>query len=286
MNSAGRPPGSRGRLQVLPSLAARLTPRDRALCRLLHEHRVLTAHQVAEVGFGSLDRAEHRLRELTALEVLDRFRPINLTQTGSYPYHYTLGPAGAAVLAAERDQTIRELGYRRDAAQRVAHSQHLGHLVGSNGFFTALMGHARRRGDSELLAWWSERRCAAAFGAAVRPDGYGRWREGRASVAFHLEHDNATEWVRRVADKLPGYAALFGAQRAWRPVLLWLPTAARERAVRRAILPGEVPVATAARDGNPNPADAVWLPMNARDGHRYRLSQLGDATAWHPNTSD
>lgn len=281
MDDAARLPDSRRRAQLLVSLSARLTPRDRALCRLLHEHRVLTAHQLAEVAFSSLDRAEHRLRELTALEVLDRFRPINLNQTGSYPYHYTLGPAGAAVLAAENDQTVRELGYRRDTAQRVAHSQHLNHLVGCNGFFTALTGHARHHADSELLAWWSERRCAAAFGAAVRPDGYGHWREGRAAVAFHLEHDNATEWVRRVAAKLPGYAALFRAQRAWRPVLLWLPTAARERAVRRAIPPGEVPVATAARDHHPNPADAVWLPINARDGRRHRLSQLADPAAWH-----
>ncbi len=265
----------------LTELASRLTPRDRRLCRLVHDHTVLTAHQLAQVAFGSLDRAEHRCRELTHLEVLDRFRPINLTQTGSYPYHYTLGPAGAAILAAENNQTMAQFGYRRDLAQSVAHNQNLNHLIGCNGFFTALIAHARRHPETELTDWWSERRTAAAVGAVVRPDGYGAWRHGQTNVSFYLEHDNGTEATRRVADKLPGYARLFRAQSAWRPVLLWLPTGGRERAVRRAIPPGDVPVATAARDRNPDPAGPVWAPITAPDhAPRVRLAGLADPAVW------
>lgn len=287
MHRGAPPPVRAGRgAFAVAALAARLTPRDRQLCRLLWEHRVLTSHQIAEVAFPILTLAQRRLTTLAELEVVDRFRPLVLTHTGSAPYHYTLGPAGAAVLAAENDQTVRDLGYRRDVAQRIAHNQHLAHVLGCNGFFTALLRHARHHDDADLLEWWPERRCAAAFGAAVRPDAYGRWREHGATVAFHLEHDNASEWVQRVAGKLPGYAALFRAQRAWRPVLLWLPTTARERSVRRAIPHGEVPVATAARDSNPDPADAIWLPITApATGPRYRLAQLADPAVWSAGQS-
>jgi Replication-relaxation len=80
-------------------LAGRLTERDRQLCRLLAEHRVFTSHQITDLAFNHLDTAEDRLRALTALGVLDRFRPRR--DTGSAPYHYVLGPIGAAMLAAE-----------------------------------------------------------------------------------------------------------------------------------------------------------------------------------------
>lgn len=41
-----------------------------------------------------------RLLGLYRLGVLDRFQPYR-PSWGSHPYHYVLGPAGAAVLAAE-----------------------------------------------------------------------------------------------------------------------------------------------------------------------------------------
>ena len=127
----------------LAALAGRLTPRDRAILRLVFEHRVLTSHQLGETFVGSHDRAEHRLRELADAEVLARFRPYRRHGEGSAPYHYVLGPAGAAVLAAEQGVELRRLGYRADKALEVAHSQRLAHTVG--GFFTALEASARRR---------------------------------------------------------------------------------------------------------------------------------------------
>src|SRR6266542_1836002 len=77
---AGRAPhGSPdGRLAPAPDpavLASRLTGRDRELCRLVWEHRVLTSVQCAELVFVSPVTARHRLVILTNLWVLDRFRP-------------------------------------------------------------------------------------------------------------------------------------------------------------------------------------------------------------------
>jgi predicted HTH transcriptional regulator len=70
----------------IASLAGRLTDRDRSILRLVHEHRVFTTHQLAEVFFGSLDRAEHRLRQLTDAHVLARFRLHTRHGEGSAPY--------------------------------------------------------------------------------------------------------------------------------------------------------------------------------------------------------
>src|SRR6266540_4285912 len=151
----------------LAALAARLTLRDRELCRLLAEHRVLTTDQVAALLFGSPVTARHRLLVLARLGVVERFRPLLAYGDGSAPWHYVLGPAGAAVLAADQSTTPDRLGWRRDRVLAVAHSQRLGHLVGVNGFFAALAGYARHHPQAALAVWLSERQCAARWGHVV-----------------------------------------------------------------------------------------------------------------------
>jgi hypothetical protein len=77
-------------------LAWRLTPRDRWIIRMLHEHRVLTAHQITALAFPSFRSGRMRLRELFQWGVVDRFQPF--ITVGTAPMHYVLAPAGAAVL--------------------------------------------------------------------------------------------------------------------------------------------------------------------------------------------
>ena len=159
---------------LLAALAGRLTARDRWLLRMLLEHRVLTTTQITGLAYGSPRRAALRLSDLYRLRAVDRFRP--LAATGSSPYHWVLDQAGAEVLAAEDGLPVARLGYRRDRALDIAFSPRLAHTVGANGVFAALAA-AARHGDGELACWWSERRCAAAWGDLTRPDGYGLWRE-------------------------------------------------------------------------------------------------------------
>ncbi|MFX0581111.1 replication-relaxation family protein [Nocardia nepalensis] len=264
----------------LAALAARLTDRDRWLLRMLHEHRVLTTDQITNLGFDSVPVARRRMLKLHRYGVVDKFRPQRAL--GSYPSHYVLGPAGAAVLAAEVGRDVRELGYRRDRAIGIAHRLHLAHTLGVNEWFTSLTAAPlRHRCDgSRLLAWWSERRCADLWGDLVRPDGYGRWTRAGARIDFFLEFDLATMALGEVAKKLAGYAELARSTQIVTPVLLWVPTARRETNARRAIVevaaalddPGSVPVATAAADlldptsTHPSPADRVWLPLHNPDG--------------------
>ena len=140
----------------LAAVAGRVTDRDRRLCRLLAEHRVLTTHQLTQLAFTNRNTADHRLRILWRLGLVDRFRPHHTP--GSAPYHYVLGPLGAALLAAhhDHDPIPALLGYRRDRTLALAHSQRLTHLIGVNSFFCALAQDARRQEGAELERWWSE----------------------------------------------------------------------------------------------------------------------------------
>ena len=262
----------RGGTEVrLLELVGRLTGRDRTICRLLYEHRVLTTCQIADVGFASLRKAQERMALLHRLEVTDHFRPRSWAGTG--PYHHTLGPAGAAVIAAERGVEARDLAWRRDGATALAASQRLGHLVGTNGFFTALVRSARRHPGSELAEWWSEGRCAAVWGQMVRPDGYGVWVDGDRRLPFLLEYDCGTERLARLQGKLPGYARLARAAKHPTWVLFCFGSPAREAAARKVLRHPAVPVATAVVERGATPDEAVWLALC--DTERRRLVDLG-----------
>ncbi|WP_020663095.1 replication-relaxation family protein [Amycolatopsis benzoatilytica] len=299
----GHLPGRRtvraaGSVEHQSMLASRLTARDKWLLAVLHEHRVLTTSQIQDACFPSGRSARQRLRDLYLWRTVSRFQPFR--QLGSAPMHYVLGPAGAAVLAAEHGLEVKELGYRHDRAMGIAHNQRLAHTVGVNDFFTSLIARTRRaRHPEALVAWWSESRCARHFGDLVIPDGYGRLRTGTGSAAreaeWFLEFDTGTEALTKVGRKLAGYARLAESTGIATPVLVWLPTTRREAGARTALArahaglddPRAVPVATAAADlldpaaAHPSPGEAVWLPLTAartdRAGPRYSLADLSDA---------
>lgn len=256
-------------------LGERLTDRDRHLARLLYEHRVLTTGQIADVGFTGLRKAQRRLVVLHSLRVVDRFRP--RTWAGSGPYHFTLGEAGATVVAADRGVPLADLGWRRDSAAALAVSQRLGHQVGVNGFFTALLRAARTHPNCALDQWWSERRCAAAWGQLVRPDGYGVWAEGGERMPFFLEYDTGSERLARLAGKLDGYAALAAAAGHPTWLLFAFPNPGRETAARTVLAHPAVPVATAALPAGTGPDRPCWQPVG-QAGPRRALADLG-----HPN---
>jgi hypothetical protein len=254
---------------------ARLTPRDRLILDLLDQHKTFTTDQLVDLVFGSTGRARNRLNTLHDRDILDRFR--HYQRPGSQAWRWTLGPVGAALIAAGNGAALPRPAAVRDATARLAMSPTLTHLVTVNGFFVALSAHARTNPGARLSAWWNEARCRDACGNLVRPDGHGVWIDGARPVPFWVETDLGTEPLRRVAGKLTGYAAL-PPRRAY-PVLFWLPTAARESNLyahlTRAGVPDGVTVATAAADhatGAGGPAGPVWRLV----GHagRLRLAEL------------
>lgn len=270
----GRAGGERsyGRDDRLYELAGRITERDRTICRLLLDHRVLTTGQVADIGFRSLRKAQERLSVLYSLEVVDRFRLRSWSGTG--PYHHTLGAAGAAVIAAERGVTVADLGWHRQTATALANNRQLAHLVGCNGVLTGLLRVARSRPGCALDEWWSSRRCAGAWGDAVRPDAYAVWVEGGVRLPFCFEYDAGTETLSRLEAKLTGYAKL--ARAAGHPtwVLFRFPSPGRERAACRVLVHPEVPVATAVLPPGTAADGPRWLAA-VDTGPRCRLVDLG-----------
>ena len=276
---------SRLTASVVAAELARLTPRDRHFLDLLDQHRTFTTDQLVDLAFGSVGRARNRLNTLYSRDILDRFR--HYQRPGSQAWRWTLGPVGAALLAAGRGETLPRPAVVRDATARLAMSPTLAHLLTVNGFFVALTARARTYPGARLVRWWNEARCREACGNLVRPDGHGVWADNGRTVPFWVEADLGTETLGRVVGKLTGYAAL-PPRRAY-PVLFWLPTAARETNLhahlRRAGVPDGLTVATAAADhaaASGGPAGPVWRILGHPD--RVRLADLpapgGGGASW------
>jgi len=249
----------------------RLTDRDRRILRLLYDHLVLTTSQLQAAEFESYTRAEKVLRRLRGLGVIDGFRPP--IRPGSAPYHWCLTTAGSQLLVIEDDEHD---GWSARSIVSLLGSQRLSHHLGVNSFFTSLMEVARREPSCSLSLWESERACKRRWGAVVRPDGYGVWREGPRRVPFLLEYDVGTEELSRLRAKLTDYAHLLPVMTHLTWVLFVLPTARREEAARRALAGTSLAVATAVLSPGVTPAAAVWLPID-RSGARLRLAELPDA---------
>lgn len=271
----------------LSRLAAELTPRDRWLLHVLHEHRVLTGAQITALAFPSTPstfanhiEAGRRLRRLCRWSVLDRF-PLHRPD-GSTVWHYVLGPAGAVVLAAAFELDPAALGYRRDRALAIAHSGGLAHQLGINQWVIDLITATRRQPFSSLDTWFAAARTAGWFGDHVRFDAYARYtdlrhrsreffllhegdntghRSAGASNAGGLGGDRArgagvAQFIADIAHDGP-YSNLRATVRSDTvPLLIWLPTTQRESAVRAALHAAlirhgteeSVPVATAPAD--------------------------------------
>jgi hypothetical protein len=245
-----------------------LTDRDRYLLAVLAEHQVLTADQIARLKFTDANTARKRLVLLTRRGILDRFR--DAVRPGSQPWRYTLGPLGAAIIAAGRAQPAPRPAVHAERVLRLARSPRLGHLLGANEFFVALAQHARHDRATALRWWLNESRATAACAGLARPDGLGVWAHHQPDgalreVAFLLEHDEGTEPIARLVAKLPGYAEAALGDGPDHRVLFWLPSVARETHLHAALARGAVPVrvATAARQhadaASLDPAGPVWL---------------------------
>jgi hypothetical protein len=276
LRPAGRRPGAvrpRADHDLTSVGARRLTPRDRVLCQVLFDHKVLTTEQVCDLCFDNLTTARHRLSALYHLRVLDRFRPFR--SVGSNPYHYVLDTVGVEVVAADRGIEVPRPGLHHGRALALSDSQRLAHLLGVNGLFCSLARWARTVADGELAEWWSERRCAVEWGEVVRPDGFGVVRHGQRAVEFFVEVDRGTETLGRLADKLAGYAELVRAT-GWAPwVCFWFPGPGREAEARLVLAHPEVAVATAAAElgdeTGAGPGAALWLPVGSTGARRHLI---------------
>ena len=121
-----------------------ITPRDRLLLSWLAEHHTLTTAQIATALFPSLRAAQKRL---TLLYRIERRRPVRLRPHRHRHRRPALHPR------TSRRPPVPTAGGRRSLLARraeIARNPKLDHLLGVNGFFTDLHGHARTHPGSHL----------------------------------------------------------------------------------------------------------------------------------------
>lgn len=283
-------------------LQASITARDDRLFDWLYDHGVLTTDQIAAALFPSLDFTQRRLRRLTALRAVDRFRP-NKADGGSHPYHYVLDQLGYDHVHAQRGLGRPRRDQARRRKQSLTSRPDLPHLLGGNQVFIDLAAHARTHPDTKLVRWQPASAyhepgtlyreggdpqiiVAGAIGFP-RPDGAGVWTEDGRSVPFFLEYDTGLEHLHVLIDKVIKYERLYTMSTwAW-PVLFHLPSARREANLHHRVagigLESVVATTTADLRGAlaASPAHQVWQLVD-RSG-RHRLIDLPYTDTRHDN---
>jgi len=243
----------------LPELLFRTTPRDRYLAAMLYEHRALTAAQVAALAFPSVRAANARLAVLAELTIADRTR-VRTRAHAATGYLYTLGPAGALLAAAPHGLSAKELRYDRAVLQRQAARPDLPHTLGCNTLMIRLTAHHRTDPALRLTAWWGPISCLRLWGDVIRPDAYAVTTTAAAEHGWFLEYDTGTESVTQLAAKLRAYRRFEQTYAGHRPVLIHLPSAAREQRLHQQIAetyPGPCPVPVATSTA-PDLAAPAW----------------------------
>jgi hypothetical protein len=257
------------------SAADRITPRDAQMLRLIAEHRVLTSAQLTAALFTHDSKARSRISLLRGAGLIETFRPV---LPRNQPSHCVVTGKGLRVLGGSWPA---QFSPRSDVALAAAVRPDLEHLLGVNSFFCNLLAVARRGPERCLEVWLSEWSTAARFPGQLRPDAFGRWRDGEVWCEFFLEYDTGSEPLHRLMAKLSAYTDIADAADVHSPVLFWLRTPGRERHFHE-LLGRECPVPVATAVGDPATADvagAIW--KSTFFPKRLVLADLGPATADH-----
>jgi Replication-relaxation len=231
------------------------------ILEFLHEHRVLSIHQLCQLFFTTPRIARRRMLILKDLGLVDRFEP-PLVRSG--PNYYVLDHLGARVVAAHRGIELRQLGWRKEDVESIAFRPDFSHLTATNEFLVRLMAACRKDPRYVISDWRGERSCVREFAETIYPDAYARIDGPEGWVDFALELDQGTESPSRLAGKLPRYeeAALLDNC----PIALLFSFREPEREVsarKRLYNPGLV-VATGVFDVVTNePFGSVWLPIGS-----------------------
>jgi Replication-relaxation len=276
------------------ALSRRLTPRDRWLLRMLHEHGFLTTPQLVTLEFASLRMTQDRLHALHKLGLTDRVQPF--TAATRLPLHHILGPKGARVIAAEEHIPLAQLGWRHDRALAVAFSHTLPHDRATHDLICAL---AATPGIT-LTRWWSAARCARYYGHHIRPDAYlaltatpphpaaPHAHGTRLWWETFLEYDTGAEALKVLTAKIHGYYRLAAATGIATPILIFTARPGREPGVRAALAhtlrelprPALVPLVTGTDIGAPGAGPAA-APAG---GRRPDVAAAAVGRAWLPLT--
>jgi Replication-relaxation len=86
-----------------------LDERDHALLLSLLEHKVLTSHQIKHLFFRSFRRCQHRMKELSELDLVSSFSVGRGFGEGRSPACSFLTKAGLSEIAGAKDVRVSDL---------------------------------------------------------------------------------------------------------------------------------------------------------------------------------
>jgi hypothetical protein len=215
-----------------------LDARERAVLVAIYEHKVLLTEHLKAMFFGSVRRAQDRLRHLAQRGLVDTWYPPQPRGMGKASGHHTLTESGAQVVASLLGIARSELRYVIREPEDREQDAWLAHRIGVNEFFCALI-EAGRTNDAHGLAKWVPERTVRTADGWIRPDGYGVFLHPGGTLDFYLEYDRGTETTRQLANKLAGYIGIARDWTAQEPelfpcVLIVVPKRKRESVVAAA----------------------------------------------------
>lgn len=179
-----------GRLEV--------SQRDMDLLKTLHRYRFLPTSLLMDRFFTSKSFADRRLRKLYDHGLVDRIlRPV---AEGRAELIYTLGSAGARLLAREKGISTGELKWSK--SKRQASTRFLDHELEVNRFHFLLESVVAQT-PGYCLEEWLERESLPQAPSASRPvpDAYFRLLTPRGTAHFFLEVDLGNEAASSVFKK-------------------------------------------------------------------------------------
>lgn len=204
-----------------------LTPRDRALLRMLYDLRYMTcaqAHRTCYAGLA-LPSVRARLGELRRRDLVHRLRGGAFTDRRTFWGLASLGRAAA--FALEAAENGRGVGDPCAAPPRpaAAAALQLDHMLGTNELLCDLC-EVRRAGRIPPFRWLAARRSVIDLGhthlvpdavvLVAGPDGW--W-------VYYVERDRGTMPPQAIRDKLERYALLFKMARSQLDDPAWSPRA-------------------------------------------------------------
>jgi hypothetical protein len=181
-------------------------------------------------------KARRTLARLTGWRLLDRLpRRIGGVRAGSRGFVYSLGPAGARLLARLDGQRVRRLNAPGD--------RYVNHTLAISGLYVELVVACRNH-RAELLSYEFEPQCWAQFPGpwgvrlTLKPDAAVRLGVGEYVYSFLLEIDMATESLPTVERKARRHLDYYRSGEARRlhgvsPRVVWIaPSAERAQRIR------------------------------------------------------
>jgi hypothetical protein len=183
---------------MTPSLPP-TTARDRELLDRLSQREPLSTSELHLLFFTGLRTCRRRLLKLETHDLLTRVYPTRSSRGGRTEALWFLSANGRRMIGAPARRppglSIPDLEHRRAVAA----------------FFLDLIEHSLTRRDEGLYRWFGEQDAQQGTGAAVRPDGYGRYLLPDGEITFYLELDRGSEPTRRIQAKFDAYRQALAA---------------------------------------------------------------------------